>query len=89
MQIQSAFYAGVQGLQSAQNGLTQATVDVARPTENEQSETATLQATEAAQSTDKTGALVSAMASQQQGEAAVNVIDRANETVGSIIDIEV
>ncbi|KFZ37241.1 chemotaxis protein [Shewanella mangrovi] len=89
MQVQSAFYAGVQGLQSAQNGLTQATVDVARPTENEQSESASVQANEAVQSSDKTGALVSALESQRQGEASVNVIDRANETLGSIIDIEV
>ncbi|MGL5024935.1 MAG: chemotaxis protein, partial [Shewanella oncorhynchi] len=32
MQIQSAYSSGLQGLQSAQSGLTQATIDVAKPT---------------------------------------------------------
>ena len=91
MQIQSAFSAGVQGLQNAQNGLTQATVDVAKPTESQQAQSATLENSPAAATTatDKTGALVSALESQRQGEASVNVIDRANEMVGSLIDIEV
>ncbi|MCH1923815.1 chemotaxis protein [Shewanella sp. C32] len=85
MQIQSAFSAGVQGLQNAQNGLMQATVEVAKPTENQQAQSGV----EAPQTTDKTGAIVSALASERQGEASANVISRVNETIGSIIDIEV
>lgn len=33
MEIPSSFASGVAGLQSAQSGLTQATVDVAKPTQ--------------------------------------------------------
>ncbi|WP_417760605.1 chemotaxis protein [Shewanella sp.] len=85
MQIQSAFNAGVQGLQNAQNGLMQATIEVAKPTENQQAQSGV----ESPQAVDQTGAIVSALASERQGEASANVISRANEAIGSIIDIEV
>ncbi|MBO2670792.1 chemotaxis protein [Shewanella algae] len=84
MQIPSAFSAGVQGLQSAQSGLTQATVDIARPAPAQQADSARL-----VEEADKTSALVSALESKAQGQASVEVIERASDTLGSIIDIEV
>jgi hypothetical protein len=94
MQIQSAHASGLQGLSSAQNGLAQATTAVAAPEQPKPAQaqatqdTVTLSANATAQ-TDKTSALVSAVQSEQQGEASVKVIEAANETIGSLIDIEV
>lgn len=92
MQIQSAYASGVQGLNSAQSGLAQATTAVAAPEQPKPAQatqdTVTLSANAVSQ-TDKTSALVSAIESEQQGEASVKVIEAASETVGSIIDIEV
>ena len=89
MQIQSAYSSGVQGLQSAQQGLAQATTAVAAPDPKPtaQQDTVTL-SSRAVEQSDKTSALVSAVESQQQGEASVKVIEAASETVGSIINIE-
>ncbi|PIW58653.1 chemotaxis protein [Shewanella sp. CG12_big_fil_rev_8_21_14_0_65_47_15] len=87
MQIQSAYSSGLQGLQSAQSGLTQATIDVAKPTPT-QSSTQTEPSKEVAQ-TDKTSALLSANESLRQGEASAKVIETDSETIGSIIDIKV
>ncbi|MBB1270444.1 chemotaxis protein [Shewanella sp. SR44-3] len=94
MQIQSAYASGLQGLSSAQSGLAQATTAVAAPEPPKPAQaqatqdTVTLSANAVAQ-TDKTSALVSAVQSEQQGEASVKVIEAASETVGSLIDIEV
>jgi hypothetical protein len=92
MQIQSAHASGLQGLSSAQSGLAQATTAVAAPEQPKPAQatqdTVTLSANATAQ-TDKTSALVSAVQSEQQGEASVKVIEAANETIGSLIDIEV
>ncbi|WP_394201872.1 chemotaxis protein [Shewanella waksmanii] len=86
MEIPSSFASGVAGLQSAQSGLTQATVDVAKPSTNQATATDSNRPVE---STDKTQALVSALESGQQAEAAVEVIEASNETLGTIIDLEV
>lgn len=75
---------GTQGLQAAQSGLTQATIDVARPTQNQATQTESERPVE---ETDKTEALVSAIESQQQGEASARVIEAGSQTVGSLIDI--
>jgi hypothetical protein len=92
MQIQSAHASGLQGLSNAQSGLAQATTAVAAPEQPKPAQatqdTVTLSANAMAQ-TDKTSALVSAVQSEQQGEASVKVIEAANETIGSLIDIEV
>ncbi len=76
---------GTQGLQAAQSGLTQATIDVARPTENQQ--VTQTESDRPVEQTDKTEALVSALESRQQGEASARVIEAGSEVVGSIIDI--
>ncbi|NMH63808.1 chemotaxis protein [Shewanella salipaludis] len=93
MQIQAGFSAGLQGLQQAQSGLTQATVDVARPSEPQTltsgAASGAADSTSLASATDKTTALVSAVESLQQGEAAVAVVDAASDMLGSIIDLEV
>lgn len=87
MQIPSAFSSGVQGFQNAQNGLAQATVEVAKPTEPQKG-TAT-ESNRAAEQTDLTTALVSATQSLHQGEAAAKVVEVASDTLGTIIDIQV
>lgn len=87
MQIPSGYSSGVQGLQNAQSGLTQATVDVAKPTPPQASEPA--EPTRAVEQADKTQALLSANESLRQGEAAAQVVEAESETVGSIINIQV
>lgn len=91
MEIQSSFSSGLSGLQSAQSGLTQATVDVAKPSQPPASSTETLDAetTTPVEATDKTQALVSAIEAQNQGEAAVEVLEVSSETLGTVIDIQV
>jgi len=95
MQVQSAYASGVQGLQSAQQGLAQATTSVAMPDQQKPAvsnsspqETVTLSSRAVGQP-DTTAALVSATGSSNQAQAATRVIEVASETVGSLIDIEV
>ncbi|CAM4103790.1 MULTISPECIES: hypothetical protein [Shewanella] len=89
MEIPSSFSSGLAGLQSAQSGLTQATVDVAKPSPQQASEAGGTETANPVNATDKTQALVSAIESKNQGEAAVEVLEAANETLGTVIDIEV
>lgn len=85
MQIPPSNVSGLAGLQSAQSGLTQATIDIAKPADtNLQTDDA-----RAVEEPDKTQALVSAIESEQQGEAAVEVLEASSETIGTIIDLEV
>jgi hypothetical protein len=95
MQVQSAYASGVQGLQSAQQGLAQATTSVAIPDQQKPSvpntstqDTVTLSSRAVGQ-TDTTAALVSATESSNQAQASIIVIEVAAEMVGSLIDIEV
>ncbi|AZG36053.1 MULTISPECIES: chemotaxis protein [Shewanella] len=95
MQVQSAYASGVQGLQSAQQGLAQATTSVAMPDQQKPAvpssstqETVTLSSRAVGQ-TDTTAALVSATESSNQAQASSKVIEVASETVGSLIDIQV
>jgi hypothetical protein len=95
MQVQSAYASGVQGLQSAQQGLAQATTSVAMPDQQKPAvpssstqETVTLSSRAVGQ-TDTTAALVSATESSSQAQASTKVIEVASETVGSLIDIQV
>ncbi|MGL5392541.1 MAG: chemotaxis protein [Shewanella sp.] len=90
MQISS----GLQGLQTAQSGLTQATIDVAKarsapspaypdPTALGSNQVSTQT------SADSTGALIAADVALGQGEAAARVVEVGSETLGTIIDINV
>ncbi|MBT1445974.1 chemotaxis protein [Shewanella sp. JM162201] len=89
MQIPPASVSGVNGFNSAQSGLTQATIDVARaPAANQVqqgSDTAALKS----EAPDTADALVKATESVRQAEASTEVIKAADETVGTIIDIKV
>lgn len=87
MQIQSAYSSGVQGLQSAQSGLTQATIDVAKSTPAQSA--APSESTKDVAQADKTSALLSANQSVRQAEAATEVIETDSETIGTIINIKV
>ncbi len=90
MQIPPSFSSGQAGLQSAQTGLTQATVDVASPTPPAQpTQSADTQEARPVENVDKTEALVSAVEAQNQGEAAAEVLETSSETLGTIINIEV
>ncbi|MGL6124555.1 MAG: chemotaxis protein [Shewanella sp.] len=89
MQIQSAYSSGLQGLQSAQSGLTQATIDVAKPTPTPTQSTAPAESTRDVAEPDKTSALLAANESLRQGEASTQVIETDSETIGSIINIKV
>tara|TARA_R110002126_G_scaffold36952_3_gene111845 strand:+ start:4830 stop:5117 length:288 start_codon:yes stop_codon:yes gene_type:complete len=95
MQVQSAYSSGLQGLQSAQQGLAQATTSVATPDQQKPAvanastqDTVTL-SSRAVDQTDTIAALVSATQSSNQAQASTRVIEEASETVGSLIDIEV
>ncbi|QYK10947.1 chemotaxis protein [Shewanella mangrovisoli] len=87
MQIQSAYASGLQGLQTAQSGLTQATIDVAKPSPSQS--TAPTETAKAVDEPDKTSALLSANKSLRQGEASTEVLERESEAIGSIINIKV
>lgn len=91
MQIPPSFSSGQAGLQSAQSGLTQATVDVATPTPAPSQPSQSTESSEArpVENVDKTEALVSAVEAQNQGEASAEVLETSSETLGTIINIEV
>ncbi|GGB48949.1 chemotaxis protein [Shewanella inventionis] len=91
MQVQSAYASGMQGLQSAQQGLAQATTSVATPDEQKPAvpqDTVTLSSQAVSQSNTAT-ALISATESVNQAQASTKVIEAASESIGSLIDIEV
>lgn len=85
MQIPSSQASGLAGLQSAQSGLTQATIDVAKPANTDLN----ADTTRPVEEVDQTEALVSAIEAGQQGEAAVEVLETSSETLGTIINLEV
>ncbi|MDD8058015.1 MULTISPECIES: chemotaxis protein [Shewanella] len=94
MQVQSAYASGMQGLQSAQQGLAQATTSVATPDQQKPAVSASTQDTvtlssQAVSQSDQTSALIDATQSVNQAQASTKVIEVASETVGSLIDIEV
>ena len=85
MQIPPSNVSGLAGLQNAQSGLTQATIDVAKPASAELK----TDGARPVEEVDQTQALVSAIEAEQQGEAAVEVIETSSETLGTIINLEV
>ena len=95
MQIPSAMTSGIQGLQSAQNDLAQATTAVAAPETTSQSASVNIQqdtvtlSSQSSQATDKVSALIDAEQSVTQAQASAEVIDVASENVGTIIDLSV
>ncbi|MCF1426636.1 MAG: chemotaxis protein [Shewanella sp.] len=87
MQVNSAMSSALAGIQSAQSGITQATIDVARSDPNNQAVEAGKEPQLAEQ--DKTQALATAKAAENQGEASAKVVEEVSETIGSLIDIKV
>ena len=102
MEIQSAFASGLQGLQRASNGITEATININRETTNEQrirSAQDTAAVEQAAQQRREPAAepvnpsleqsLVQLVAEQNYAEANVKSIKTADDVLGSVIDIRV
>lgn len=105
MQIQSAFGAGLQGLQRASNGITEETLNINRQTTvnrqqqqqqveaaQEQQATQTEAAnrpSQAAPATDVTQSLVRLEQQELAAQANVRTLRTADEMLGSIIDIRV
>jgi hypothetical protein len=102
LDIQSAFASGLQGLQSASYGITEATVNINRETTNQQrqlnarEDAAVQQAsadrvtlTSESQIPSLTQSLVQLNTEQINAEANVRSIQTADEALGSVIDIRV
>ena len=103
MNIQSASYSGLQGLQRANAGITEATAEINRQTRNveqSQQETQTVDSQRAAEaavraqtSTERppelTDSLVQLNAEERNAQANVRSIQTADQVLGSVIDIRV
>lgn len=100
MQIQSAFNAGMQGLQRASAGITEETININRQTQlnRQQEQDFAVQAETQASPTsppatapvqDVTQSLVRLEQQQLQAQANVRSLRTADEMLGSIIDVRV
>lgn len=99
MQIQSAFTAGMQGLQRASAGITEETININRQTQQNRIQEQELAAQTTADATttptptqqpqDITQSLVRLEQQQLQGQANVRSLRTADEMLGSIIDVRV
>lgn len=100
MQIQSAFSAGMQGLQRASAGITEETININRQTQQnrqqeqeltvqQQPEVAPPAAQAAAPARDLTQSLVRLEQQELQAQANVRSLRTADEMLGSIIDVRV
>lgn len=100
MDIQSALYSGVQGFQRASAGVTDATLDINRQSQNRQNETA--QAIEQTSETQRqpglqnaeqpvslTNSLVQLGQEERNAQANAKSIQTADEVLGTVIDIRV
>ncbi|WP_085299981.1 hypothetical protein [Cognaticolwellia mytili] len=95
MEIQSAFNAGVQGFQKATEGANQAASDIARSTlsDNEVSEPATSSAVTQASAVNEpnglTESIVNLRVAEVQAQSSAEVIQSADENLGTLIDVRV
>ena len=89
MQVNSAMQSGLAGIQSAQSGITQATTEVAKPTQTSQAVEEGKEQQGLQSGDDKTSALIAAKESENQGKASAEVVEAADETLGTVIDIKV
>ena len=97
MQIQSAFTAGMQGLQRASAGITEETININRQTQQNRVQeqevaaqtTADTTPTPTQQPQDINQSLVRLEQQQLQGQANVRSLRTADEMLGSIIDLRV
>ncbi len=96
MEIQSAFNSGVQGLQKANEEVTESAREIARETlASEQNEppsssstTSSLKAAETATS-GLTDAIVNLKVAEVQARASTDVIKTADENLGTLLDVRV
>ncbi len=100
MEIKSAFSAGLQGLQRASSGMTEATVNINRDAVNQQrvrnaQDTAATNAATttrndlAAQTPNPTQSLVQLNTEARSAEANIRTIRTADEMLGTLIDVSV
>lgn len=102
MELQSAYASGLQGLQRASNGITEATININRETTNEQRVRNAQDTAAAEQSAQQRQvpvseranpsleqSLVQLVTEQNYAEANVKSIKTADEVLGSVIDIRV
>ena len=103
MNIQSASYSGLQGLQRASAGITEATADINRQTRNTEqtqqetqvvdsqraTESAARAQTPAERPPELTDSLVRLNAEERNAQANVRSIQTADQVLGSVIDIRV
>lgn len=99
MQIQSAFTAGMQGLQRASAGITEETININRQTQQNRIQgqevatqvtaDTTTTPTPTQQPQDINQALVRLEQQQLQGQANIRSLRTADEMLGSIIDVRV
>lgn len=103
MDIQSAFYSGMQGFARASEGVTQATLEINRQTRPQSdTEQAVAQTAEAAatnpaatntassvQAPSLTNSLVQLGQEERNAQANVRSIQTADQVLGSVIDIRV
>lgn len=100
MQIQSAFSAGMQGLQRASAGVTEETININRQTQQnrqqeqdlsvqDRQEVAPTQTSATAPARDLTQSLVRLEQQELQAQANVRSLRTADEMLGSIIDVRV
>jgi hypothetical protein len=95
MEIQSAFNAGVQGFQKATEGANQAASDIARSTlaNNEASEpeanSAATQTSAVNEPNGLTESIVNLRVAEVQAQSSAEVIQSADENLGTLIDVRV
>ncbi len=96
MEIQSAFNAGVQGFQKASEGASQAASDIARSTLSNNEANAEPVTNSAATQTAAvnepnglTESIVNLRVAEVQAQASAEVIQSADENLGTLIDVRV
>lgn len=94
MEIQSAFNAGVQGLQRASEEANEAATNIARQSTvdasaEESATTAQTQSVNSAAPTNLTESVVDLKVAEYQAKASTEVIQSADESLGTLLDVRV
>ena len=94
MEIQSAFNAGVQGFQRANNDVKEAAVDIATHAEGSKGQDDLQQASASLavplrEPSGLTESVLNLKVAEVQAKASVNVIQAADENLGTLIDVRV
>ena len=96
MEIQSAFNAGVQGFQKANEDANQAAANIAanmvttsNNTNLEQTNLASVTTSTAANSESLTKSVIDLRVAEFQAKASANVVEAADENLGTLLDVRV